>query len=154
MIYNFDNKEIALVGNATALLNKKYGIIIDSYETIVRFNRLPLEEYYINVGRRTDLFVWNYEGYKVSGNFVDEYVHNFNIDGYNYTERPSSGMVMIYHILHYTNYKSLTLYGFDSMESQSTSDPHFNQKRGPHSYIIEKSLIQSFMNEGKLFMRV
>lgn len=35
----FENKTVAIVGNATSLLGKKYGKQIDSHDIVIRFNR-------------------------------------------------------------------------------------------------------------------
>lgn len=141
----FSGKDIALIGNAKSLLNKRYGTLIDSHEMVVRMNRIPTTEEKGALGWRTDVYVYSHPSlYDDEG--ID--VHDFCIDGYEASLRPSSGMRMVYHILHHTNYKSLTLYGFDFMNSVSLTTP--NRKDNPHDFTVESALIKSYAEYGVL----
>jgi len=51
--------DVAIVGSSGILKEKKYAPHIDSYETVIRFNRAPVEGYQEMVGCRTDLRVVN-----------------------------------------------------------------------------------------------
>lgn len=144
----FHGKDIALVGNAESLLKMGYGVLIDSHECVVRMNRVPTEDQRGALGSRTDVYVYSDPSLNVLGG-ID--VHDFCIDGYDHTERPSSGMRMVYHIVKHTSYRSLTLYGFDFMSSVSLTSP--NRKSNPHDFIKEAEVIRSFEDSRVLLRR-
>ena len=145
----FDGRDIALIGNAESLLSKRYGTMIDSHDMVVRMNRVPQHEQRASLGWRTDLFVYASPTFKnVRKNGVS--VHEFDVSGYHHTDRPSSGMRIIYHIVKFTNYKSLTLYGFDFMDSASLTTPTRLRTDNPHDFTVEEALIQSYETYGVL----
>lgn len=51
------NKDIAIIGNSSNLLNKKCGNHIDKYDVVVRINYGPLfiDKYYEFIGKKTDI---------------------------------------------------------------------------------------------------
>ena len=58
--FDFSNKsKCAIVGNSSILLNKEYGDLIDSHDTIVRFNCARTEGYEKHVGSKNDFRVLN-----------------------------------------------------------------------------------------------
>lgn len=145
----FDGKDIALIGNAESLLSKRYGTMIDSHELVVRMNRVPTEpSERASLGWRTDMYVYASPTFNVRKNGVS--VHDFDISGYHHTDRPSSGMRIIYHIVKFTNYKSLTLYGFDFMDSASLTTPTRLRTDNPHDFTVEEALIKSYETYGVL----
>jgi|21_taG_2_1085346.scaffolds.fasta_scaffold00062_11 hypothetical protein len=52
-------RKVAIVGSSAVLLKKEYGDIIDSYDTVIRFNRAPVVGYENFVGSKTDIRVVN-----------------------------------------------------------------------------------------------
>lgn len=54
--------KIAIIGNSGSILKKQYGSLIDSHETIVRFNEAPTFGFQKHVGSRTDLRFIAYHG--------------------------------------------------------------------------------------------
>ncbi len=69
------NRNVVLVGNSSSLL-RNYGNVIDSYETVFRFNRSPIKNFEKHVGTRTD--------FRILNNHVFE---NIN-PGVDYTNQP------------------------------------------------------------------
>jgi len=49
----------ALVGASPLMAGKMHGEEIDSYDTIIRVNRVPTKDYYIDFGTRTDILYSN-----------------------------------------------------------------------------------------------
>ena len=84
---NFNNKNIAIVGNSEILKKKSYGRLIDNFEFVIRFNRSPLIGFEKYVGSKTSLRVCG-EGvfenqiYEVPGlEYIDEkanFIKNLN----------------------------------------------------------------------------
>ena len=66
---------VILVGNSSSLM-RKYGNVIDSYDTVFRFNRSPIKNYEEHVGTRTD--------FRILNNHVFENVN----PGVEYTNQP------------------------------------------------------------------
>lgn len=54
---NFRFGRCALVGSARSLVNSSLGKEIDSYDTVIRVNRLPSEKFFEDFGRKTDVYV-------------------------------------------------------------------------------------------------
>lgn len=52
-------EKVAVVGSSAILLEKEYGNIIDSYDTVIRFNRAPVKNFEKFVGSKTDIRVVN-----------------------------------------------------------------------------------------------
>jgi len=50
---------VALIGSSGILLDNEYGGLIDSHNTIIRFNRAPTLEYEKNVGSKTTIRILN-----------------------------------------------------------------------------------------------
>ena len=53
------SNNVALVGSSAILLEKEYGSLIDSYDTIIRFNRAPTIDFEDHVGSRTTIRIAN-----------------------------------------------------------------------------------------------
>lgn len=53
------SKNIAIVGNAGSLLNASYGNLIDSHESVIRFNNADVTDYIKSTGRKTTNLVIN-----------------------------------------------------------------------------------------------
>lgn len=58
--FNFDNiGSVALVGSSGCVLDNDYGSLIDSHDTIIRFNAARVVGYEKHVGSRTDIRIMN-----------------------------------------------------------------------------------------------
>ena len=53
------SESVAIIGNSSCILNKKFGKVIDGYDDVVRFNKAKLESYESYVGTKTTLRVIN-----------------------------------------------------------------------------------------------
>ena len=53
------SNNVALVGSSAILLEKKYGSLIDSYDTVIRFNRAPTIGFETYVGAKTTIRIAN-----------------------------------------------------------------------------------------------
>lgn len=144
-----DNKDVAIVGNAQSYVGCALSSLIDAHETVIRINRIPdiAEE----LGSKTTIFCYNNENLTRgidTSLFYTLLVHTLNIEGYDKSERPSSGIRCVYSIV--THYKpaSLTLYGFDFMQSVSATTP--NRARNPHDFDAEEELIREYEAKGLL----
>jgi hypothetical protein len=65
----FENKTVALIGNAMSLFDKSYGDEIDSHQVVVRLNKAAMLYEKLGVekshGKRTDVWIfWNTSEYK------------------------------------------------------------------------------------------
>jgi len=58
-----DNKRIALIGNATSILDGDYGGIIDLHDIVIRMNHaivgIEKDIYFRSIGKRTDIYIPN-----------------------------------------------------------------------------------------------
>jgi len=52
-----NSKKIILVGNGTCITDKKNGELVESFDTVVRFNNYAIEGFEDYVGKRTDVWV-------------------------------------------------------------------------------------------------
>ena len=57
----FKDKSICTVGNAPSILHKENGKLIDSHDYVIRFNRYDVENYTKNTGKKTDIWVTNFD---------------------------------------------------------------------------------------------
>ena len=65
----FENKTVAIIGNAMSLFDKQYGIEIDEHDVVVRLNKAAMLHTNFDVsishGKRTDVWIfWNAGEYK------------------------------------------------------------------------------------------
>lgn len=66
--------KILLVGNGTSLLNKENKNIIDSYETVVRFNSYKINGYEKYVGTKTNIWITVNKAHKDEINIYDKVI--------------------------------------------------------------------------------
>ncbi len=144
----FENKTVAIVGNATSLLGKKYGKQIDSHDIVIRFNR----GYIINEeAQGVKTTVW------ASSLYIDELELKQKFPGINHiiwltpklslmkeyslnvkkrmiiypflewfklykrmnNTRPTSGAMLIDFLVNNVNFSSIDIYGFDFFRTNS-----------------------------------
>ena len=60
IVPNLDIEEpLALIGSSNRLLESYYGNLIDSFNTVIRFNRAPTENFENHVGTKTTIYYLN-----------------------------------------------------------------------------------------------
>ena len=82
----FENKTVALVGNAQSLFDKSYGSEIDSHEVVVRMNRAAMLYTNFNSeishGKKTDIWMmWNVVEYRNKFNDIDKNIKKMHMSG-------------------------------------------------------------------------
>jgi hypothetical protein len=171
----FENKSVALVGNAMSLFDLEYGKEIDSHDVVVRLNKAAMLvdrfDSEKSHGKRTDVWIfWS----------VNEYHRYFerhpNIKkmhgGHQYRNsklvclvdflypmelyevlkpkagkfrNPTTGFISIDYILHCEPSK-LSVYGFDWKKTPTYTDPYRKkEKLCPHNYDVEKQYLMDYV---------
>ena len=148
----FENKTIALVGNAESLFHKSYGNEIDSHEVVVRLNKAAMLYTHfdakISHGKRTDIWMmWNANEYRSKFNTVSKSVKKMHMSGRIRNNLDSLKLDFLYPINMYTelrkkagpkqnpttglmaldyidscNPAKITVYGFDWKETPTFTD--------------------------------
>lgn len=162
MIKWFENKTIAIVGNALHLFEKSLGKEIDNHNVVVRINKGYLNLNKKCQGIKTD--VLSYNNYAMIDRHLDlvkdmKLIHMSEkfrtkkmIEGIffyplNYLidlkkklshDRPSTGLMIIDYIIS-CNPKSINLYGFDWKETPTYYET--NREVEPHNYKLEKDYV-------------
>lgn len=165
----FQDKSVALVGNAMSLFDMNYGIEIDSHDVVVRLNKAAMLLNRFDAenshGRRTDVWIfWSTQEYY---RHFDKYPdvlkmhagHQFRANGtiklvdYVYPQElyevlkpkagpkknPTTGFIAIDYTLH-CNPRSLSVYGFDWKKTPTQTDPdRKKEKYCPHDYDVEEA---------------
>ena len=160
----FINKSVAIVGNADSLFhNEKYGELIDSYDTVCRFNlgwKIKDKNYQ---GEKTTILFNN--GLRLffpdakdrnmttvlASNVMDETINlvtyilpeesKIEIKKLINNKRPSCGMLVM-HYISKLNTKNVALFGFDWKKTKSYYHLHphriKNKGKGPHDWDAER----------------
>jgi len=159
----FEDKSIAIVGNASFIFERDYGKKIDSFDVVVRINKGYLDLNNKHQGTKTDVLAYN--NYSMIDRHLD-LVKNFklihmsekfrklkmidNIFFYplkcleelkkkiNF-DRPSTGLMIIDYVLS-CNPKSINLYGFDFKKTPTYYEK--DRKIEPHNFDLEKKYIE------------
>ena len=169
-------KGVLLVGNGPSCLNKEYGDLIDSYQTVVRFNDFVINGYEKYVGSKTDVWVKTKKSNKYNKNDFKHkyYVHprvlkSTDDDLQKLKERgyeiiplhfhdtidklikgnlwATTGLVMVYHFIH--KGLEVTIHGFDFFEN----GVHYYEDRSKmvgHRPDIEKDIITDLIKNKKI----
>lgn len=164
---------VILVGNGTSVLDNDNGELIDSFDTVVRFNSYKISGYEINVGTRTDiLFTCNDYHINDLDTYRSVYVHSWcwepdrcdifkklsdvrpciktsrDIVRSIPVENPSTGVIAIaYMIMHF---KKVYITGFDWWGRDSHHYGDLELRGTLHDPIEELNYISSLEYEGKL----
>ena len=151
------NKDVAIVGNAQSIFNKKRDI--DNHEIVIRLNRgFPKA----GIGSRTDILglslgltqaeierynpkaiLWCTPRHENMTDYLKKVAYIFPKSSWVNLEsridaRPSTGLMTLYYVL--SCCKSITLYGFDFWTSNTW---HSNTNRpGPHNPKSEENFIR------------
>jgi hypothetical protein len=164
----FQNKSVALIGNASSLFDLNYGAEIDSHDVVVRLNKAAILlnnfEAYKSHGSKTNVWIfWStFEYYRHFGNHKNilkmhaghqfrnhntaklaDFIYPTELyevlkDKSGPKRNPTTGFIAIDYILH-CNPSELSVYGFDWKKTPTHTDP--NRKidlRCPHDYDIEE----------------
>jgi len=166
-------KNVAVVGNASSLLDKQFGSSIDECDVVVRLNRGLIVDRE-SQGSRTDIFAATA---KVSGAVVREHfnpdlivwlspyakVPKFplglvrktyftDLDSWNHAyelidcrARPSTGFLMVALLRRLGGYRSIRLFGFDFFET-----PNFrtgDRASDVHDFDMERKVIEKWTRE-------
>lgn len=166
----FENKTVALVGNAESLFHKEYGKEIDSHDCIVRLNKAAIlyikHSAYITHGTKTThWFFFNTGEYKHRFDTIDSNVKKMHMSKLRQTKQhidmvdhvfpvdhflklcekvkynnPTTGLMALEYI-YSCNPKKLDVYGFDWKETPTFTD--MDRKKDPfchHNFDLEKTL--------------
>ena len=139
-----EDKDICLLGNAASILKEKKDI--DSFDIVCRMNRgtpRGKEEF---IGSRTDILfhsthmsaeninkvaytapkfvVWMTVCHRLASTWAMSNAYQNPSKDWNYLYsklgiNPTTGMMSLYFLLNHTNFKSLTIYGFDFFKTRS-----------------------------------
>ena len=75
------DKKIVLVGNGSSVLNCENGQLIDSFNTVVRFNSYKIRSFECNIGIKTDIwFTVNRAHIKKACSYQNVIVHSWEWD--------------------------------------------------------------------------
>lgn len=168
------SKDICIVGNATSLLKKNYGKMVDQHKSVIRLNKgFPKKKQ--SQGKRTTLvgtscpiswikFRWHYGKSSIMwmSPFQKDFPkwitkqENFNrypkerwnkLNQFLDGKRPSTGAMMIDYVCNVINPERLRIYGFDF----KASDTLFRKKQnlGPHDWIAEQKYVTTIITQAK-----
>jgi len=162
------NKDIAIVGNAKSVFNKKRPI--DEHEIVIRINKGSPKEKEEIIGTRTDILalslcldqnkiesefspkiiVWCTPKYTLMNEYLQQVARIYPLQDWFklydiLNARPSTGCMIIDYIAPYA--KKLTLYGFDFWNSNTwyTNNIHL----GEHNPLNEKRFITTLIENKK-----
>jgi hypothetical protein len=169
MKYWFENKSVALVGNAMSLFDLEYGSEIDSHDVVVRLNKAAMLLNRFDAekshGKRTDVWIfWSAQEYHkhfeknkhiLKMHAGHQYRNNNTIHLVDFVypdelymdlkqkagprRNPTTGFIAIDYIL-YCNPTKLSVYGFDWKKTPTQTDPDRKaEKRCPHNHDIEEA---------------
>jgi len=179
----FENKTVALVGNAMSLFNKSYGEEIDSHEVVVRLNKAAMLYTKFDVekshGKRTNVWMfWNSLEYKNFFKKTDAKLMHMghqnrnsgNRFGVHFTypddmyaalrkvagnhSNPTTGFMAIDYISR-CQPEILDVYGFDWKETPTFTDPEMKKEKNcPHDYEAERAYcVKEFFTRDNIFLK-
>jgi hypothetical protein len=164
----FEEKSVALVGNAMSLFDLSYGTEIDSHDVVVRLNKAAMLlnrfDAEASHGERTDVWMfWSvreyYRHFEKNKDVLKMHAGHQNRDSnlielvdfvypnelYEHLKEragsrrnPTTGFIAIDYILHCKPSK-LSVYGFDWKKTPTQTDPDRKKEvRCPHNYDVEE----------------
>lgn len=170
IIHYLEFKDIALVGNASSILNSYKDI--DKHEVVCRINRGIPRGNERCMGHRTDILftatkvdkyldvfnakyiLWTTADKSLVTNKIEELAYRNPPEDWEAVKAkcpadklPSTGLVAIEFLIKNTNFKSLTLYGFDSFASGTFY--HNNNNQPWHSPLFEKEYLEEIIKNNK-----
>jgi hypothetical protein len=179
----FENKSVALVGNASSLFDLTYGEEIDSHDVVVRINKAAMlyEKFDAEKshGKRTDIWMfWNTVEYKnhfrktnaklmhmghQGRNAINKALVDFVYPDQYYAplkklagkhNNPTTGLMALDYISK-CDPESVTVYGFDWKETPTFTDPdRKKEKQCPHDFPTEKKYcLHNFFSKENFILR-
>jgi hypothetical protein len=166
----FENKSVAVVGNAQSLFDNSYGDLIDSCDVVCRINVGIKVIDPVAQGQKTDVHVFSKWQWMESLNLLDynrknlhtsykgrddinEKISYYPLENHNQLklqlglskkEKPSTGLVLLDYISSICTIK-VSIFGFDWKDTPTyyENDPQYNTKRDadPHCYDKEKTYL-------------
>jgi hypothetical protein len=180
----FDNKSIAIIGNAKSLFDKNYGAEIDSHDVVIRINKgieiCTKPKDYKTHGNKVD--IWCFNLYRSLENFDNDMKKqipqkykrlqmNYNPDTSKFDSSISESVLNEiknmfapkkittgFRILHYItkfNPKSVDVYGFDWKETPTYYINYKSNADQGHDYKKEKEYcFKHYFNTSKFTLKV
>lgn len=165
----FEDKKVALIGNAASLFDLNYGYEIELHDVVVRMNKAAMLLNRFDAekshGKRTDVWIfWSVHEYSRyfpehptvkkmhAGHQGRNHKHIGQVD-FIYPndvyanlklvsgprKNPTTGFIAIDHILR-CDPKQLSIYGFDWKKTPTHTDPDRRaEKRCPHNFDVEEA---------------
>ena len=172
----FDNKSVAIIGNAQSLFEHELGNEIDSHDIVIRMNSgmiqksvsqgskttiwassFPLKEKIVNDEFNPEYIFWITPKLSVKPLYSISFHKKMFMLPFNVWEelfknldetRPTTGLSIIYFLLEHCNTKNVDLYGFDFFETKSFYLEKIRTDT-PHNFSKEKEYVFSLMKKYK-----
>lgn len=170
----FNNKSIAIVGNAQSLFDQSLGVEIDSHDIVIRMNSgiikepksqgnkttiwassFPLKESEINEKFNPKYVFWITPKLSVKPIYsISLHKKMFMLPFFIWENlyqklnqtRPTTGLSIIYFVLEHCKTKKVDLYGFDFFETKSFYLEKIRTDT-PHDFLKEKNFVFSLMKK-------
>ena len=170
----FNNKSIAIIGNAQSLFDQELGKEIDAHDIVIRMNSglikdpksqgnkttiwassFPLKEKEINEKFNPKYVFWITPKLSVKPVYsISLHKKMFMLPFFIWESlyqkldetRPTTGLSIIYFVLEYCNAKKVDLYGFDFFETKSFYLEKIRTDT-PHDFLKEKNFVHSLVKK-------
>ena len=172
----FNDKSVAIIGNAQSLFDHELGNEIDSHDIVIRMNSgmiqksisqgskttiwassFPLKENVVNNEFNPKYIFWITPKLSVKPLYSISFHKKMFMLPFNIWEelfknldetRPTTGLSIIYFLLEHCNPKNVDLYGFDFFETKSFYLEKIRTDT-PHNFSKEKEYVFSLMKKYK-----
>ena len=172
----FNDKSVAIIGNAQSLFDYELGNEIDSHDIVIRMNSgmiqksisqgskttiwassFPLKENVVNNEFNPKYIFWITPKLSVKPLYSISFHKKMFMLPFNVWEelfknldetRPTTGLSIIYFLLEHCNPKNVDLYGFDFFETKSFYLEKIRTDT-PHNFSKEKEYVLSLMKKHK-----
>jgi hypothetical protein len=170
----FDNKSVAVIGNAESIFSYQFGNEIDNHDIVIRMNKgyikdakaqgskttiwagsAPMSEIEIIEYFSPLTYMWMTPKISDMPKYSDEFLQKLFVHpkeiwdtlfcALNNT-RPTTGMMVINFLLKYTNPNAVTLYGFDFFKTKSFYERKI-RRNTPHNFVSEERLVYAMIED-------